>query len=1010
MKLSTKLAALFITISILTVSGVGLIAYRNSQRSMETKVLADLTKTTLLKQADLERWLHNNEQDLEVMAQRPLVKQYAAALVTSPPDSPEFQLAYNLLNRDHLPLLVGTGSFLSAFILNPADGKILMATTPSSEGFFRESERFFGEGQKQTYSEAPAFSLAEGGVVMHISTPIWDTNGKLIAVLVGHVDMDEMSRIMEQGRVRTTTEETYLVNQFNFLVTASRFEAALPLRQTIYSPGVNDCLSGNDKSSLYTNYRGVAVLGSYRWIPDLHMCIVTEIDQVEAFTPVRTLAWQTLWLALGAILVASVLGVFFSRSITYPLEHLVIGTEQMAQGRLDHRVTIQRRDELGTLADAFNQMAISLENTRTELSVSEKKYRTLIESADAAISTITQEGTFLFMNEKAARQLGGRPSDFIGRSMFDLFPQSVAERQMQSIRAVIEGGESNVVEAPSVFAGETRWYSTRLQRVQYDDTETAAALVIAYDITSRKETEQALSEERSFVEAIMNTAEALLVVLDTAGRIVRFNWACETLTGFTFDEVQGRTLWDFLLLPEERDAVTAVFAQLKAGNSPNTFENHWVTKAGERRAIAWANTCQLDAAGQVKYIISTGIDITMQKQTAAALQQLNQTLEQRVAERTSELQESERRFRRAITDAPFPIIMHAEDGEVLHISSTWTEITGYTLEEIPTIEVWTKKAYGQDMAPTKAHIEQLYGRSDKIKEGEYTITTKSGEQVVWDFSSSPLGRLQDGRRFVISMAMDVTARKQAEAELNRTMLELERSNTELQQFAYVASHDLQEPLRMVTSYLQLIQRRYGSKLDDDADEFIAYAVDGANRMKRLIQDLLTFSRVGTRGKPFVAIKTETVLQQTLANLKTSIEETEARITFDPLPTIMGDEGQLVQLFQNLISNAIKFKGETQPQIHVGVERHDNLWQFSVRDNGIGFDPQFADRIFVIFQRLHTRADYGGTGIGLAVCKKIVERHGGRIWAESQPDAGTTFYFTIPTDRQDDKKDADFITD
>ncbi len=240
--------------------------------------------------------------------------------------------------------------------------------------------------------------------------------------------------------------------------------------------------------------------------------------------------------------------------------------------------------------------------------------------------------------------------------------------------------------------------------------------------------------------------------------------------------------------------------------------------------------------------------------------------------------------------------------------------------------------------------------------------------------------------------------------------ELTRSNAELEQFAYVASHDLQEPLRMVTSYLQLLERRYKNKLDANADQFIAYAVDGASRMQTLINDLLNYSRVSTRGQPFVPVDCSVVLEQVLANLQVAIADRKAVVTYDTLPQVLADATQLTQVFQNLIANAIKFCEHQQPLIHIGVRKGDadildgkNLnftrsedeWLFSVRDNGIGLESQYSERIFIIFQRLHGRDKYPGTGIGLAICKKIIERHSGRIWVESKPGQGSTFYFTIP---------------
>jgi light-regulated signal transduction histidine kinase (bacteriophytochrome) len=249
------------------------------------------------------------------------------------------------------------------------------------------------------------------------------------------------------------------------------------------------------------------------------------------------------------------------------------------------------------------------------------------------------------------------------------------------------------------------------------------------------------------------------------------------------------------------------------------------------------------------------------------------------------------------------------------------------------------------------------------------------------------------------LSVELDERRRAEQRLARYTAELARSNAELEQFAYVASHDLQEPLRMVASFTQLLARRYRGQLDKDADEFIGFAVDGATRMQSLINDLLAYSRVGTRGKPFAPTDCGAVLKMALDNLARSVEESGAVITHDPLPTVTGDEVQLTQLFQNLIANAIKFRGRETPRIHVSAEKQGPQWIFAVRDNGIGIAPEQQERIFMIFQRLHHRSEYPGTGIGLAICKKILERHGGRIWVESKPGEGATFYLGLPEGEQ-----------
>jgi len=301
--------------------------------------------------------------------------------------------------------------------------------------------------------------------------------------------------------------------------------------------------------------------------------------------------------------------------------------------------------------------------------------------------------------------------------------------------------------------------------------------------------------------------------------------------------------------------------------------------------------------------------------------------------------------------------------------------------------------YGLEALKEKSHLDRL----------EYRVRRVDGSEFEAEFSGVPL--FDDAGKLVgwVSMSRDITERKRMEKKVQQLMEELKRSNTELEQFAYVASHDLQEPLRMISSYVQLLSRRYKGKLDKDADEFIEYAVDGSSRMMGMIQALLTYSRVGTKGKPPEPTNCEVILGQVLKNLQAALAESGAEVTHEPLPVIMADGVQMGQLFQNLISNGIKFQAEgVKPKVHISVEDNGNDWIFSFGDNGIGIDPQYQDRIFVIFQRLHGKQEYKGTGIGLAVCKRIVERHGGRIWVESELGKGATFKFTIPKNREEVK--------
>ncbi|MCA1974242.1 MAG: PAS-domain containing protein, partial [Caenispirillum sp.] len=369
-----------------------------------------------------------------------------------------------------------------------------------------------------------------------------------------------------------------------------------------------------------------------------------------------------------------------------------------------------------------------------------------------------------------------------------------------------------------------------------------------------------------------------------------------------------------------------------------------------------------------------------------------------------EAHRTERLLREALDCIPDALVLFDTDDTILFFNQAYRDffwyippleaMRGRPFDDVVKLSMTPPRVVADPLARTdpQAYIEKRRRRLHNPSPEPFELYTAEGRWHLVRERRTPEGRF-------IGIRSDITDRKRVEERLSELVKELAESNRELEQFAYVASHDLQEPLRMITSYLQLLERRYRGRIDPTADEFIRHAVEGAARMQRLIQDLLEYSRIGRSGKPLSAVSMVTVLRQALGNLRVTVQETEATVEVPAdgaLPDVLGDPTELVRLFQNLVGNALKYRHpDRRPQVRVMVAPEGDQWQVSVADNGIGIDPAHYDRIFLIFQRLHGRERYSGTGIGLAIAKKIVDRHGGRIWVDSQPGEGSTFHVTLP---------------
>jgi PAS domain S-box-containing protein len=470
-----------------------------------------------------------------------------------------------------------------------------------------------------------------------------------------------------------------------------------------------------------------------------------------------------------------------------------------------------------------------------------------------------------------------------------------------------------------------------------------------------------------------------MVVVDQAGNIVLLNVQAEKRFGYSRDELLAQKVTaiipegfaERLIADGTRTAAEALEQQIGTG----------IELSGRRKdGSSFPIEIMLSPLDSPEGVLVTAAirDISVRKKAEA------------------HLAEMESRYRGLLEAAPEAIVISDPNGRILLVNAQMEKVFGYQREELigESVEILVPERFRAKHPGYRAGYH-AHPRARSMGENlDLQGLRKDGREFPVEITLSPLESPEG--LLVTAVVRDITERKKFQEDQFQTLGELKRSNEELGHFAYIASHDLQEPLRMVASYTQLLSQRYRGKLDADADDFIAYAVAGCNRMQRLINDLLAYSRAGANAKKPRKISSELALLEALINLETTIVESGAVVTHDELPAVTMDDTHLTQVFQNLIGNAVKYRSAAAPRVHISANTNDsNECVFSVQDNGMGIDSQYFEKIFILFQRLHGRDEFEGTGIGLAVCKKMLERLGGRIWLDSQPDKGSTFHFAVP---------------
>ena len=609
------------------------------------------------------------------------------------------------------------------------------------------------------------------------------------------------------------------------------------------------------------------------------------------------------------------------------------------------------------------------------LKKSEKRLREVIDHTQAGYFFIDRAGCFQEVNSAWLRMHGYESADeVIGRHFSLTQIETDIEKSQQIVEMLLAGKSIQSGESSRRYHdGSVGYHQFSIDPVTRED-EIIGLEGFIIDITERRQAEEALKKsEASLIEA-QHISKIGNWDYDVATD--KPTWSYEMFRIFDFDPNDGEPNWNEHSKRIHHDDWEQVDSAIQTAIKKGIDYNIELRIIHRNNTIIWANSIGhtiKDDTGKVIKLFGTVQDITERKQAEEALQNSQHYLDRIINAVGSPLFVKDINHKFCLVNDALCSLLNLSVEEIIGT-------TGY--EHFPEDQMTVFIAKDQEVFTTgKENINEQF-----LTDGHGKIRTIVTRKTLYTDSA--------GNKFLVGVINDITDRKQAEERILQFNAELKNSNQELEQFAYVASHDLQEPLRMISSYTQLLERRYGDKLDQDAKDFIEFAVDGANRMQKLINDLLEFSRVTTRAKPSEEVDSYTILGRAITNLQQVIQETGTIVTNDDLPKIKADDSQLVRVFQNIIDNAIKFCSKESPRIHISAQEDENECIFSIRDNGIGIDEQYKNRIFNIFQRLHTKEEYPGTGIGLAICKRIVQRHNGRIWFKSELGKGTTFYFTL----------------
>jgi len=624
----------------------------------------------------------------------------------------------------------------------------------------------------------------------------------------------------------------------------------------------------------------------------------------------------------------------------------------------------------------------------TERRESKAKYRGLLEAAPDAMVVVNEAGEIVLVNVQAEKQFGYRRDELVGQKVMNIIPEGFAERLIADATRSTAEALAQQIGMGIELSGRRKDGTEFPIEIMLSPLESAEGILVTAairNISSRKVAEAHLAKaegRRKFVENSLRESEEryrmlldgikdyAIFMMDPQGQILSWNAGAELIKGYRADEIIGQNFSCFFPPEDIEQGRPEEILRLTTADGRHEEQGMRVRKDGSRFLASLTFTALYDQAGNLRGFSEFSHDRSESKESAA-------------------------KYRALLEAAPDAMVVVSQAGEIVLVNAQVENQFGYRRDELVGQKVMNiiPEGFAERLIAdaTRSTAEAL---AQHIGAGiELSGRRKDGTEFPIEIMLSPL---ESAEGILVTAAIrNISARKKSEQELAVANRVLEESNLELKQFAYIASHDLQTPLRSITGFVQLLQQEYEGKLDEQAQEWILRTVGAVARMQTLIRDLLSYSRVDARSGPFTQIPFLDIVNDALILLESSIHDSGGQVACDKLPIVMGDRSQLVQLMQNLIGNGLTYRSDKPPHIHISAKRNGKDWIFSVRDNGIGIDPKHYERIFEIFKRLHNQKDRPGTGIGLAVCRRVVNRHGGKIWVESKLGHGSTFQFTIP---------------